>query len=93
MWQAVLALVGVVIGGVLTGGVALRQVQLFTDRERAAPWGVTTHLVTPPTHTRGPIHPGRRDDAAEQEPSHLLGHHAPTVGVPRPRLRCGRCWL
>jgi hypothetical protein len=36
MWQAVLALVGVVIGGVLAGGVALRQVQLFTDREHAA---------------------------------------------------------
>ena len=36
MWQAVLALVGVVIGGVLAGGVGLRQVQLFTDRERAA---------------------------------------------------------
>jgi hypothetical protein len=36
MWQAVLALVGVVIGGVLAGGVALRQVQLLTDREHAA---------------------------------------------------------
>ena len=36
MWQAVLALVGVVIGGVLAGGVALRQAQLFTDRQREA---------------------------------------------------------
>jgi hypothetical protein len=36
MWQAVLALVGVVVGAIIAGSVALRQVQLFTDRERVA---------------------------------------------------------
>jgi hypothetical protein len=36
MWQVVLALVGVVVGGAIAGGVALRQAQLFTDRQREA---------------------------------------------------------
>jgi hypothetical protein len=36
MWQAVLGFVGVVLGGAIVGGVALRQVQLVTDREREA---------------------------------------------------------
>jgi hypothetical protein len=36
MWQAVLSFVGVVLGGAIVGGVALRQLQLVTDREREA---------------------------------------------------------
>lgn len=36
MWQALLVVVGVVLGGAIAGGVALRQVQLVTDREREA---------------------------------------------------------
>jgi hypothetical protein len=34
MWQVVLGLVGVVLGGAIVGGVALRHMQLVTDRER-----------------------------------------------------------
>jgi hypothetical protein len=33
----------------------------------------------PPTHTRESVLQGSRDDAAGEGPSHLLGHHAPTV--------------
>lgn len=36
MWQAVLALVGVVLGGAIAGGVTLRQLRLITDREHEA---------------------------------------------------------
>src|SRR5215217_2923350 len=52
--------------------------QIMADAGRP-PWGVTTHLVTLPTYTRESVHPGSRDAAGEPEPSHLLGHHAPTV--------------
>jgi hypothetical protein len=33
----------------------------------------------PPTHTRESVLQGSRDDIAGEGPSHLLGHHAPTV--------------
>jgi hypothetical protein len=36
MWQALLALVGVVLGGAIAGGVTLRQLRLITDREHEA---------------------------------------------------------